>query len=252
MRSRILRLVGEERAYEEISFEFFPGSRVLVERGVPRGGLAFDVVERVLRHRVEIGPNDCDLQYRLVVEQAGLTGGARVLVAFSKCLARRLVVASERLVGVGRDAVDHDCGVEYADEAVTELDVGIKECQRFSGLHRLDPQCSSAKLHCEGVSVDPMHTVTDDIAQGVLTRRFVRGVRSGVDPRHLCGHAPRRGEKKVSRAAGGVNDAEIEDGLARVFGMTGYRIGEHRVEGRLHEFMDEGWRGVVRPGELSL
>ena len=248
---RIFRLVGEESPDVEVSFEFLPGSRLVLERRPPCGGLLFDVVERVLLHGVEVGPGDCDLQHRLVVEQAGLTGRARVLVAFSKHPARRLVVAGERLVRVGRDAVRHDRGVENADETVAELDVGIEERQRFPGFHCLDPKRGSAELHRKGVSVDAMYAVTDHVPQSVLAGRLVRGVGSGVDPRHLCGHAARCREEKVSRTAGRVDNAEIEDGFAGILWMAVYGIGEHGVEGRLHQFVHERRRGVVRPGQLT-
>ena len=242
----------KESTDEEIGSEPLPGSCVVVECGLPGRGLAEDVVECVFRHRIEIGAGDSDLQHRFVVEQGRLAGGSvYVLVAFPERLGCRLVIAGERLVCVGRNTVRHDCGIEYADEAVTELDVGIEESQGFAGFYSLDPKCGSAEFHREGVAVDPMHTVPDYIAQCVLTRRFVRGIRSGVDPCHLSGHAPRCGKEKVPRAAGGVNDAEIEDGLAGILGMAGYRIGKHRVEGRLHQFVNEGRRRVVRPGQLS-
>ena len=93
---------------EEIGAQLFSYSCLVPARSVPSGGFAFDVVERILRHGIDVGGGKRHFEHTVFVEQAAQHGVARLAVSLLERSADGFVVARqvlERLAGYA--ASDH-------------------------------------------------------------------------------------------------------------------------------------------------
>ena len=96
----------------------------------------------------------------------------------------------------------------------------FEEGQRFARLDRFDPEGCLAEFDGEFILVDAVDTVLHDLAQGMLARTFVGTLAIRLDTDDFGGHAARRGQQKMSRAAGRVDDIEIQNGFLWICGMS--------------------------------
>ena len=242
------RFRGEERAGEEIGAAFlFLLFRVLAGGG-PGGSFAFDVGERFLGHVFDCRVRGGDSLQALRVEQAALHGAARLPVALPEAEADGLVVAGQRRVGLVGDALGHDCRVERADQAVAAADAGVEEGERLARLDGFHPQRGLAQIDGQRIAIDAVDAVLRDCAQGAAAGVFVGYAGVRLEFGEAGGHAPRRGQQKMARAAGRVDDLEGEDRLPQVRAAFAAAGGvengvEDGVEGRADQFVDQ--RGGV-------
>ena len=251
------RFHGEERAGEEIGAAFlFLLFRVLAGGG-PGGSFAFDVGERFLGHVFDCRVRGGDSLQALRVEQSALHVAARLPVALPEAEADGLVVAGQRRVGLVGNALGHDCRVERADQAVAAADAGVEEGERLARLDRFHPQRGLAQIDGQRIAIDAVDAVLRDCAQGAAAGVFVGYAGVRLEFGEAGGHAPRRGQQKMARAAGRVDDLEGEDRLPRVRAVFAAGGGvengvEHGVEGRANQFVDQRGGRVVRAGQLAL
>ena len=245
---RVASLRREPRPHEQIGAERLPGSGLVGQRGFPGKALTLHVLQGVLRHGVEIDVGDCNLQHGIFVEQPVLVGSTGTL---SERRANRLVVARQRLVGVGWNAVRHDCRIENADEAVALDDMGIEKREGLAGFDGFHPQCRLAQLDGERIAVDAVDAVLHYLAQRVLPGGFVRGLGAGLDAGDFVREAASRRQQEMSRTAGRIDDSQGQNGGARVFRAGGHRLDDNRIESGLDEFAHKRWRRVVGAGQLA-
>ena len=215
---------------------------------LPRGTLGLNVVQRLLGHGVQIDARQCDLKHGLLVEQVALSSPTvpRLQVA-----AYAVVVPGQGIVGLRRDPIVHDLGVDNSDETVPECDVSVEERKWHTRLDGLDPQGSLAELDGERVPVDPVDAVLHDLAECTPAGLLVEGVIAGLDARDLGGQPPRSRQQEVARPAGRVQHPEIENRAPGIFGACGNGPGNHGIKGCPYEFADEARRRVVRTAQLS-
>ena len=107
---------------------------------------------------------------------------------------------------------------------------------RLSGPARLEafkPQADLGQLGCQGVDVDAVETVGDDVVHGLVG--FFDG-RFGPFGAHCCEagrDAPAGGDQEVPGAAGGVAYRHRQEGCLGI-GLA-FRPVEERVEGAVEE-----------------
>ena len=91
-----------------------------------------------------------------------------------------------------------------------------------------------ADLDRQRIHVDAVDAPPDDVAECALI--VVRcGRASHPDARDAVGEPPRCREQEVPRAAGGVDDGQLQKCFDGVFGMRVDRAFDHRVEGAREE-----------------
>ena len=133
------------------------------------------------------------------------------------------------------------------------FDVVVEEGEGEAGGVGFDPEGDFAEVNGEGVFVDGVDALLDDVAACVAAFLVVGFGGCGADFGELVADAAGGGEEEVSGAGGGVADAEVEEGS--FFGRGGFG----GVEAFLHdgdecgvdEFADEFGRGVVGAGLLA-
>ena len=123
------------------------------------------------------------------------------------------MVASHGVVCAVGDASFEDIAVEDADEGVAVLDVVVEEGEREAGGVGFDPEGDFAEVDGEGVFVDGVDALLDDVAAGVAAFAVVGFGWRGADFGELIADAARGGEEEVAGAGGWVADAEVEQGL---------------------------------------
>ena len=244
------RFLGEKRPGEEVGALLLLRQCRVPPRGFPGGSFTLDVAERFLGHVLEAGERGGVLR-RGLVEHAVLHGAARLPVAFPERQADGLVVAGQRRVGLVGDALGHDRGVEHADQAVALADVRVEEGQRLARLDRFHPQRRAAQIDRQRVAVHAVDAVLRDCAQGAAAGVVVGYAGVRFEFGEAGGHAPRRGQQEMPRAAGRIDDLEGEDCRPRVFALGGGAL-ENGVERRADQFVDQRGRRVVRAGQLAL
>ena len=243
------RLWRKVRAHEQVGAQRFPGARRVLSARLPCGALALDLIERVLRHCVEIEARHGHLQNGVPVEQAVLIGLA---VAFLEIPAHRLVVAGQRLVGIAGNAVRHDLRIEYAHQAVALEDVGVEEGERFAGLHRLHPERRLAKLDGKRIAVHPVDAMLHYLAQRMLPRGLVGGVGVRLDAGDFTRETAGRRQQEVPRSTGRIDDPQVQNGAARILRAGGQGLRDDRIERGPNQLAHQGRRRVVGAGQLAL
>ena len=249
---RPLRFGREVCSDEQIGAQILSLSGVVHARGVPSGGLAFDIGDRVLRHGIDVGRGNRYFDQAVFVEQAAQHGIANLAVPLLYCTAGGFVIARQVLVSLSGDTGCDHLGIEQTNQTIAELDVSVEEGKRLPGLDGLDPERGLAQLHRERVPVHAMDTVLHDLAQSVLPHGLVGGVHPSLDAGDLGCHAACRCQKKVSRAARRVEHLEIKDGFAGIGWAANNRLGEDGLKRRLNELVHQRRRRVVGPSQLSL
>src|SRR5690349_14436411 len=111
----------------------------------------------------------------------------------------------------------------------------VEESERLARFDRLDPERGLAQLDRERIAVHAVDAVLHDLAQGTPASLLVRNFALYIEPRHLDGETPRRGEKEVARAASRIDDVEGEKRPAWVLRMFGKGVVDDRLERALDE-----------------
>ncbi len=179
--------------------------------------------------------------------------GALLLVAPAQLGGRRLVVAGdglERVVG----QLGGRLQVEDAHQTVARLDVGVQKAERLARLQRLHPQRHLAQLHRRLVQVHPVETAPRHFARrrAQFIGRWLLVARAR--PRQVVRQSSRRGDEKMARTAGRVDDLDGEDRLflGRLFASRPTQpMGDDRLQRALQQTVDELRRRVVAAGGLA-
>ena len=265
-------VVGGRNAIKAVGLQFLQGCEESV--GPRVAGDAEIVEERSLLAHLRIGRLDgldfgggvlpaCadfgglgrDLDPTLIIPRhsEGKLALAFFAVALLVGVGSRFVVAGYRLIRAVRNARFEHVAVEDADEGVAVFDVVVEEGEGEAGGVGFDPEGDFAEVYGEGVFVDGVDALLDDVAAGVAAFLVVGFGGGGADFGELVADASGGGEEEVPGACGGVADAEVEEGS---FFCGGGRGGGEAFlhdgdECGVDEFADEFGRGVVGAGLLA-
>ena len=99
--------------------------------------------------------------------------------------------------------------MEEAQERIAAADIGVKKAERLAGLDRLDPDRDRAELHCHGVSIDAIETLTGKFAQGVAIV-LGAGAAGRAELRDTNSKPPRGSQQEMTGANGRVDDFELD------------------------------------------
>ena len=111
---------------------------------------------------------------------------------------RGFFVAGYGVVCAVGDALFEDVEVEDADEGVAVLDVVVEEGEGEAGGVCFDPEGDFAEVDGEGVLVDGVDAVLDDVAECFAVGFGVGLVLGGADAREFAGDAACGGEQEVA------------------------------------------------------
>ena len=212
------------------------------------GSLGLDLPHRVLPQVAQAGKrqrqglqswNDGGAAAQIQFDLAPLCGAVGSFVV----VGGGFVVAGQGLVGGVGNAVCQHAQVNQAQQGIAAANLPIQKTQGEAGGHRLDPEGHTGQLHSHGVLVHPVETATGHVPQGRAEVRQPWGA-VGADAGQAGGQATGGGQQKVARAAGRVQDGELEE---RRGGVGGFRFGavQNGVKGAVQQRLNQAVRGVV-------
>ena len=136
----LARLLREIRPDKEVGTKLLTCTGFIQTYSFPGDTFALYVIERLLRHTAQVGGSHSNLCQATLIEQVSLHGVNYPTVALLEVPADGFVITGQRLVGLARNALCHDLGIEDADQTIALQDVRIEEGQRFAWLHCFDPE----------------------------------------------------------------------------------------------------------------
>jgi hypothetical protein len=122
-------------------------------------------------------------------------------------------VAAGRLEGLVGDAVFEHVEVEDADEGIAAADAVVEEGEGFAVAMGFEPEGDAAQFDGEGVFVDAVDAVGDDVAGGFADPFRGGFVFAGADFGQFLAEPAGGGEEEVAGAAGGVEHSDAQKGV---------------------------------------
>ncbi len=186
--------------------------------------------------------------------EEGHLAAAGLAVAFLEGGGSAFVVARDGREGLVGDTLLDDVESEDADEGIAASDVVIEEGEGLALGVGFDPEGDATELDGEGVLVHAIDAVSDDVADGFADAFGGGLVLVGSDAGELLAQAACGSQQEMTGAAGGVNDADGEEGLLLGFCGVGAleALAHDGFEGGADELGDQVGRRVVGAGGLAL
>jgi hypothetical protein len=154
-----------------------------------------------------------------------------------------LVVAGHGREGLVGDALVQFLALNKADDSIAAFDVMVQKIERLAGIMRLQPKGDLTEFNGERIEIHPINASADHVAQGGAESRGRWLLFPRAHDGQFGGDTPRSGEKNVSRTAGDISNAQIEQCGRRIRGLEAF--GDQVVERVFDEGLDQVVRRVV-------